>query len=146
MFICSYTTVRDVYINVYLHMCILCKICIKREKVYVCVLWWHPLPFMLALYQPQTTHHSRSWVIFVSTINPPNICFSLCVMKNPHLQSVKFRTDLFWNSLNCGFSRLLFNTNIYMFAILRRIAMKYKDTFNINSAFLPNSLNSHPTH
>ena len=52
-------------------------------------------------------------------------------MKNPYTLSVKFKNDLFWNSLNCGFSRLLFNTNIYIFVILRKIAIKYENTFNI---------------
>lgn len=65
-------------------------------------------------------------------------------MKNPHRLSVRFNTDLLWHSLNCGFSRLLFNADIYMLAILKRIAIKCKNTFNINSALFPNSSNSHP--
>lgn len=65
--------------------------------------------------------------------------FSLCFMKNPHPWSVKFKTDLFYNSWNCGFSRLLFKHR------QKRTTIKYKNSLNINSAIFPNSSHSSPT-
>lgn len=104
---------------------------LHRLCVCVCPLMT-PTPLHACFYLLQTTHHSRSLVVFVSKINPPSICFSLCLMKNPHLLSVKFKNDLFRNSLNCGFSKNYCSIQNYMFAILRRIAIKHKNTFGSN--------------